>query len=74
MNEKEIKIMELDVFTKIIINNNTKSDAFIFFPVIDLCTVNENYYKIIRIKIFKISKFSHRQCAVNGKVDTEIIK
>ena len=33
----------------------------------DACIV----YKIVLIKIFKISQFSHHLCALNGKVDTE---
>ena len=37
----------------------------------DLGTVKQNYYKIIITKKCKISRFSHRLCAVNGKVDTE---
>ena len=31
---------------------------WIIFPVIDLCRLNVNYYKIIIIKMFKISQFS----------------
>ena len=73
MNEKEINSMELDVYTKIKINNS-KKNALIFFPVIDLCRVNENYNKMIIIQIFQISAFSHHLCSVKGKVDTEEIK
>ena len=72
MNENKVNSRELDVYTKIIVNNNTKNNALIFFPVIDLCRVNENYYKIIIIKIFKISQF--HIFTVNGKVDTEKMK
>ena len=67
MNENEINSMELEVYTKIIINNNIKTNALIFFQLL----TSENYHKIITIKIIKISQFSHHLFAVNGKVDTE---
>ena len=45
MDEKQINIMELDVYTTTIIKHKIKKNASIFFLVIDLCEVNENYYK-----------------------------
>ena len=64
--------MELDVYTKIVINDNTENNVLVFFPIIGLCReIIENDYKIIITKIIKISSFSHHQCAVNGNVDTE---
>ena len=72
MNEKEINSMELDVYTKIVITNNTENNVLVFFRIIGLCReIIENDYKIIITIIIKISSCSHHQCAVNGNVDTE---
>ena len=65
---REIACMELDFYIKTMINNNIKNNALIFFPVIDLWRVNENYYKIIILKIFKISQFSNQVCALQYTV------